>query len=81
MQGSRSILNIDEVVAVIRETGVEFNWIQEMGTLSFQQQVDAMANTGVLLAIHGAGLANVMFMPAHSVVVEVSIQYNIIMFV
>lgn len=70
-QSTRNIVNIDEVVAYLRATGIELNWIKEMGELTFQQQVEAMANTGVLLGIHGAGLANAMFMPAHSVLVEV----------
>jgi hypothetical protein len=70
--GSRNVINIDEAVDLIRSYGLDVNWIQEMGHLSFQQQVQAMAETGILLAVHGAGLANVMFMPAHSVVVEIT---------
>ena len=66
------MINIDEAVALISSYGLELNWIQEMGHLSFQEQVKAMAETGILLAVHGAGLANVMFMPAHSVVIEIT---------
>ena len=69
--GTRNVVNIDEGVALIRSYGLEVNWITEMGLLTFQEQVAAMADTGILLAVHGAGLANVMFMPAHSVVIEV----------
>jgi hypothetical protein len=43
-----------------------------MGLLTFEQQVEAMARTGILMAVHGAGLANVLWMPAHSVVVEIT---------
>ena len=70
--GTRNVVNIDDGVALIKSYGLEVNWITEMGVLTFEQQVEAMAKTGILLAIHGAGLANVLFMPAHSVVVEVS---------
>lgn len=30
-----------------------------------------MSTTGILIAAHGAALTNIMFMPAHSVVIEV----------
>lgn len=30
-----------------------------------------MAGTGILIAPHGAHLANIMFLPAHAVVIEV----------
>jgi hypothetical protein len=69
--GTRNVVNIDEAVDLIRSYGLEVNWIKEMGLLTFQEQVKAMAESGILLAVHGAGLANVMFMPAHSVVIEV----------
>ncbi len=71
MQGSRSILNLDDIVPILNGTGVEFNWIQEMGALTWEEQVAEMAHTGILLAVHGAGLANIMFMPAHAVVIEI----------
>ena len=69
--GSRALDNIEEVVPVLNSTGLKFEWVQEMGALTFQEQVGVMANTGILVAIHGAGLTNVLFMPAHSVVIEV----------
>ena len=69
-------MNLDELVPMINSTGLTFRWIQEMGSLTFQEQVDVMANTGILIAVHGAGLANVMFMPAHSVVIEVCLKRN-----
>jgi capsular polysaccharide biosynthesis protein len=70
--GSRALDNIEEVVPLLNSTGLKFEWVQEMGALTFQEQVGVMANTGILVAIHGAGLTNVVFMPAHSVVIEVS---------
>lgn len=69
--GSRSMVNINEVAGVLSETGLKFEWVQEMGKLTWAEQVEVMAKSGILIAIHGAGLANVMFMPAHSVVIEV----------
>jgi len=69
--GNRALENLDEVVPVLRATGLELNWIQEMGHLSFAEQVAAMSRTGILVAIHGAGLTNAVFLPAHAVVIEV----------
>jgi hypothetical protein len=64
-------VNIEEVIPVLNDTGLTFNWIEEMGALTWDEQVAAMASSGILLAVHGAGLANVIFMPAHSVVIEI----------
>lgn len=69
--GTRALENIDDVVPILNSTGLTFRWIQEMGALSWREQVEAMAQTGILLAIHGAGLTNVLFMPAHAVVIEI----------
>jgi hypothetical protein len=44
--------------------------IDNLGALSFCGQVALMAGTGVLIAPHGAALANLMFMPAHAAVIE-----------
>ena len=69
--GTRALENIDDVVPILNSTGLTFRWIQEMGALSWKEQVEAMAQTGILIAIHGAGLTNILFMPAHSVVIEI----------
>lgn len=69
--GSRSIVNLDDIVPILSGTGLKFEWVQEMGVLTWEEQVHMMAKTGILLAVHGAGLANIMFMPAHSVVIEI----------
>lgn len=42
-----------------------------MGALTWAEQVKAMAETGILVAVHGAALTNVIFMPANAVLVEV----------
>ena len=39
--------------------------------MSFKQQILKMAETGILVAAHGAALVNSMFLPQHAVVIEV----------
>ena len=66
----RGIFNIDAALSVLNATGLPVELVPNMGALSFDQQVELMAGTGILIAPHGAHLANVMFLPAHAVVVE-----------
>ena len=66
----RGIYNRDEVVEAANNTGLPVELVPSLGKLSFEQQVELMANTGILIAPHGAALANIMFLPAHAVVIE-----------
>ena len=66
----RGIFNRDEVLAAANATGLEVVIIGRMDHMTFAQQVDIMAGTGILIACHGAALMNTMFMPAHAVVIE-----------
>jgi hypothetical protein len=40
--------------------------------LSYGEQVRELSQTDILVAAHGAGLANLLFMPAHSHVIEIT---------
>ena len=42
-----------------------------MGAAVLFPQVALFANTGILITPHGAAMANMIFMPVHSVVIEV----------
>jgi hypothetical protein len=66
----RGIYNRDELIAAVEATGLPYELVGNMAKLSFAQQVELMAGTGILIAPHGAHLANAMFLPAHAVVVE-----------
>ena len=68
----RGIFNFKDIISAVKETGVPYEEINTMAKLSFSDQVQLMANTGILIAPHGAALANIMFLPAHAVVIEVS---------
>ena len=63
--------NLDGIVAAAKATGLEVEYVPSMGALGFEEQVALMARTGVLLAPHGAALTNLIFMPQHSVLIEV----------
>lgn len=66
----RGLYNREEVINAVKATGVPYEIVPAMHALSFVQQVTLMSSTGILIAPHGAALANSMFLPAHSVVVE-----------
>lgn len=66
----RGIYNRPDIVKAVEATGVPFEEVNSMAKLSFAEQVHLMAGTGILIAPHGAALANIMFLPAHAVVIE-----------
>jgi len=75
-QKTRRLLNRDEVITSIEETGL-FDCRQwhmylhgEMETLSFQQQLSVTASTQFLVGLHGSGLVNSIFLSADSVTVD-----------
>ena len=66
----RFILNIDELTTALSASGLEFEIVDNLSRLSFEEQVSLMARTGILIAPHGAALTNIMFLPAHAAVIE-----------
>ena len=70
--GGRSWYHKADVIAAANATGMAVRYIGRMDFLSFGQQVRAMAQTGVLLAVHGAHLMNSMFLPRGATVIEVT---------
>ena len=66
----RGIFNRELLVDLVRDTGVPYELVSTMASSSFNAQVSLMAETGILIAPHGAALANIMFLPAHAVVIE-----------
>jgi hypothetical protein len=67
----RRLVNEDEVWALLREAGFERVYME---TLSFEQQVQLMQETAVLVAPHGAGLANMLFLDPSACVVEIAVK-------
>jgi hypothetical protein len=66
----RGIYNKQEIFDAVAATGLPYQIIPNMASLSFAEQVELLAGTGILIAPHGAHLANAMFLPVHAVVIE-----------
>jgi len=66
----RGIFNFKEIVEVVKGMGLPYELVTTMAKLSFADQVQLMSNTGVIIAPHGAALANIMYLPAHAAVIE-----------
>jgi capsular polysaccharide biosynthesis protein len=64
----RRLLNESEIESVLRRHGFV---IAEPETLSFAQQVQLFAQAEMIVGIHGAGLANIVFAPSGCKVMEI----------
>ena len=64
----RSVPNIDEVAQSLQPFG-QVSVIDTAG-MPPREQIRLLANTDVLIAQHGAGLSNMVWMPPHAAVVE-----------
>jgi hypothetical protein len=67
----RGFTNADAVEAALRATGLPVTVLRITPAWNFTAQVAAFAGTGLLVAAHGAGLTNALFMPPHAAVIEV----------
>ncbi|MDQ3607102.1 MAG: glycosyltransferase family 61 protein, partial [Gemmatimonadota bacterium] len=65
----RRLLNEEEIWSILEPAGFERVIMED---LSLREQVDLMAETAVLFAIHGAGLTNMMFCAPGTHVVEIA---------
>jgi hypothetical protein len=64
----RKVMNETEVIDLVHSLGGEVLHAEE---LTFAEQVSLMAETALLVSIHGAGLTNSIFMPRGSSVIEI----------
>jgi capsular polysaccharide biosynthesis protein len=65
----RHVINEDEVVSLVEGYGFE---VVENEALSFEEQVALYSKTAILIGIIGANLANVLFMPPGSSLVQLT---------
>ncbi|UVI39561.1 glycosyltransferase family 61 protein [Qipengyuania spongiae] len=65
----RKLVNEDELWPVLRLLGFERFLMED---LEFEQQVELMQQTRILVAPHGAGLTNMIFCPAGGHVLEIA---------
>jgi len=70
--GRRSLVNEAELVNYIKN---EYNLpvaVVRLGSMSFKDQVAAMHDTGLLIGLHGADLANLIFLPENAALIELN---------
>jgi capsular polysaccharide biosynthesis protein len=63
----RKVINEDEVVRFLQERDVEIYFLEDY---SFEQTIQLLSETKCLIGLHGAGLANMLFMPLNGIIVE-----------
>ena len=66
----RGIYNKQVLLDALAACDVPYTVVDRMDALSFAEQVRLMAGTGLLIAPHGAHLANMAFLPARAAVME-----------
>lgn len=66
---SRRLVNEDALWPILSRHGFER---VVLGQMSFDEQVRLFAEVDVLLAVHGAGMTNMVFMPPNSRVIEIA---------
>uniref|UniRef100_A0A224YNT3 EGF domain-specific O-linked N-acetylglucosamine transferase n=1 Tax=Rhipicephalus zambeziensis TaxID=60191 RepID=A0A224YNT3_9ACAR len=68
----RRILNEDELLAAARKLpGLAVQRVRFSHATDFRHQIEVMANTDVLIGMHGAGLTHVLFQPDWAVLLEI----------
>jgi capsular polysaccharide biosynthesis protein len=71
----RRVINEEELARRLEKFDVKVIHAED---LTFRQQVELMQHTSLLISIHGAGLANMMFMPLGSKVLELIPKKNVL---
>lgn len=73
---SRKIKNEDELIDFIHKKypSARVGGAQ-LDVMSFHQQLEVITTTDILISMHGAGLAHVLFLPSHAGVVEMFPTY------
>ena len=66
----RKVVNEEEVMDALRTIDAH-SLMMKFGNISFEQQVQIVANTDLLISIHGAQLTNALFMRPGSGVIEI----------
>lgn len=65
----RELVDKDKLFDVIRKSGSKLQ-IVKFEEISFKNQVQLVANTDILIGVHGNGLTNLLWLPNHGCVIE-----------
>lgn len=63
----RKVVNDEQISEVFRQLGID---VVELDSMGFEEQVRMFSSCSLLVSIHGAALANMIFMPEGSRVIE-----------
>lgn len=73
----RKIQNEDELITSIRKLHPNYNITGiQLDLLDFRDQLRVITSTDILIAMHGAGLAHILFLPSYSSVIELYPMYR-----
>ena len=64
---NRKVLNEEQVISLLKEYDFE---VVNFEDLSIEQQIKLASSTSIMIALHGAGLTNAIFMPKGTAVLE-----------
>ncbi|CAM9862224.1 unnamed protein product [Ectocarpus sp. 4 AP-2014] len=67
----RGLRNNEEVKEALERNFASFNVVEFFGTGSVRDQLETFATAAMIIAPHGAGLANMMVAPLHTPVLEI----------
>jgi len=67
---NRIIKNIDELISLVDREKYEINIVQ-LELYTFEEQLNIIVNTDILLGFHGGGLAWLLFLPIGAKVIEI----------
>lgn len=68
----RKVINEQEVLEVLNNYGFQ---IVNLGNMEIIKQIELFANAQIVVGVHGAGLTNMLFCPAHTKVLEIYSKY------
>jgi Glycosyltransferase 61 len=71
-KNTRSIINEDEVINLARDVGFEVVTADVETTIDFPRIAHIVNSCDVLMGIHGAGLANMLYLPTNGTVLQVT---------
>jgi hypothetical protein len=72
-RGRRKLINENDCIAAIKNTFSEYYDIVvcDFGIMTFEEQFESMNNCKIMVAVHGAGITNCVFMRSNTALLEI----------